>query len=61
MSLEHNGLQWIEAYVQKRIDELHLQIEAVGIDENTTNIIRGRIQESRGTLEDAERAYRSGV
>jgi hypothetical protein len=40
-----------------RIEDLHLRLEAPGLDIDTTNLIRGQIQEVRCSMEDVLYAY----
>lgn len=58
--LEYSGLKWIENWSNTMIEELHLRLEAPGMDLEQTNLYRGQIQCARRAMEDAKRAYLAG-
>lgn len=57
--LDYSGLKWIENWSNSMIDELHLRLEAPGMDLDQTNLYRGQIQCARRAVEDARMAYGS--
>lgn len=57
MSIEYATVKYVTNRAKMRIEDLHLRLEAPGLDVDTTNLIRGQIQEVRCSIEDVVYAY----
>lgn len=59
MSIELSTVKYVTTRANKKIEELHLVLEANGLDFDMTNFIRGQIREARSSIEDVLETYES--
>lgn len=55
-SIHTDGYAWVKVWTEERTAELHLSLEAPGTDQETTNLLRGQLQDVRRLFQDARRA-----